>query len=95
VRVLLETAARQSSGIKIDPLIESESFDFMRHYAAWEDMISFQFPIGLDLADDPKLVARPLSKRDVASGNLLLGQLRGRSLPVASARFMRQLTTVL
>jgi len=95
VRVLLETAAQRSSGIEIDPLIESESFDFMRHYGAWEDMICFQFPIGLNMENDPKLVARPLSKRDVAPGNLLLGQLRGRTLPVASARFMRQLMTAL
>lgn len=95
VRVLLETAARRSSGTEVDPLIESESFDFMRHYAAWEDMISFQFPIGLDLEADPTLVARPLAKRDAAPGNLLLGQLRGRTLPVASARFMRQLVAAL
>ena len=32
-----------------------------------------------------------LDVRDVAPGNLLLGQLRGRTLPVASARFMREL----
>ncbi|MEO0402764.1 MAG: LysR family transcriptional regulator [Pseudomonadota bacterium] len=95
VRVLLETAARRSSGTEVDPLIESESFDFMRHYAAWEDMISFQFPIGLDMSNDPTLVARPLAKRDAAPGNLLLGQLRGRTLPVASARFMRQLVAAL
>lgn len=95
VRVLLETASRRSSGIEVDPLIESESFDFMRHYCAWENMISFQFPIGLDMTTDPKLVARPLAKRDVEPGNLLLGQLRGRTLPVASARFMRQLMAAL
>jgi len=95
VRVLLETAVRRSSGIELDPLIESESFDFMRHYGVWEDMISFQFPIGLDVTREAGLVTRPLSIRDVAPGNLLLGQLRGRTLPVASARFMRQLMTAL
>lgn len=95
VRFLLETAARRTSGMALRPLIESESFDFMRHYGAWEDMISFQFPIGLDMTAEPNLVTRPLAKRDVEPGNLLLGQLRGRTLPVASARFMRQLMTVL
>ncbi len=95
VRILLETAARRSSGIEIAPVIESESFDFMRHYGTWEDAISFQFPVGLNLSVDPHLVERPLAKRDVAPGNLLLGQLRGRTLPVASARFMRQLMTSL
>ncbi|MBO6792222.1 MAG: LysR family transcriptional regulator [Dinoroseobacter sp.] len=95
VRALLETAVRRLSGIEIAPVIESESFDFMRHYGAWEDAISFQFPVGLNLVNDPQLVERPLAKRDVAPGNLLLGQLRGRTLPVASARFMQQLMTVL
>lgn len=95
VRVLLENAARKSTGIQMDPLIESESFDFMRHYCLWEDMISFQFPIGLDMTNDPDLVSRPLAKRDVEPGNLLLGQLRGRTLPVASARFMRELMSAL
>ena len=95
VRVLLETAARKSTSAQVNPLIESESFDFMRHYAQWEDIISFQFPIGLDLDHDPDLVARPLAERDVAPGNLFLGQLRGRTLPVASARFMRELITTL
>ncbi len=95
VRILLETAARRLSGMEVKPSIESESFDFMRHYGAWEDMISFQFPIGLDMTNDPGLVTRPLAKRDVEPGNLFLGQLRGRTLPVASARFMRQLMTAL
>ena len=57
----------------------------------WENMIAFQFPIGLDMEQEPNLVSRPLDVRDVAPGNLLLGQLRGRTLPVASARFMREL----
>lgn len=95
VRILLETAVRRLSGVEVKPSIESESFDFMRHYGAWEDMISFQFPIGLDMTNYPGLVTRPLAKRDVEPGNLFLGQLRGRSLPVASARFMRQLMTSL
>ena len=95
VRVLLEAAARRLSSAEIAPLIESESFDFMRHYAEWEDMISFQFPIGLDMSQQPNLVARPLAIRDVAPGNLLLGQLRGRTLPVASARFVRDLVSAM
>ncbi len=95
VRVLLETAARRLTSVEVAPMIESESFDFMRHYGAWEDMISFQFPVGLDMDHQPNLVSRPLAVRDVAPGNLLLGQLRGRTLPVASARFMRDLVSAL
>ncbi|MEM7753374.1 MAG: LysR family transcriptional regulator [Pseudomonadota bacterium] len=91
IRVLLDAAARKSSSAEINPVVESESFDFMRHYTMWENMIAFQFPIGLDMEQEPNLVSRPLDVRDVAPGNLLLGQLRGRTLPVASARFMREL----
>ena len=53
VRALLEAAVRRLSGIEIAPVVESESFDFMRHYGAWEDAISFQFPVGLNLVNDP------------------------------------------
>lgn len=91
VRVLLDKAAMRLSSGSVAPFVESESFDFMRHYAEWEDIISFQFPLGLNLADKTGLVSRPLDTRDVPQGNLLLGQLRGRTLPVASARFAQQL----
>jgi len=90
VRQLLEGATRHLSS-KISPMVESESFDFMRHYGQWEDMISFQFPIGLSLDPSANLVSRPLSAPEVPHGNLLLGQMRGRVLPVASARFAQQL----
>ena len=95
VRILLDVAARRLNQLKVDPMVDSESFDFMRQYAEWEDIIAFQFPIGLDLSQTPNLISRPLDKQDVAPGNLLLGQLRGRALPVASARFMRDLETAL
>ncbi|MEO1308993.1 MAG: LysR family transcriptional regulator, partial [Pseudomonadota bacterium] len=75
VRVLLEEGARRLTALQINPLIESESFDFMRHYGEWEDLISFQFPIGLELAAESGLVSRPLHQPDVRPGNLLLGQL--------------------
>ena len=95
VRILLDVAARRLNQVNVDPMVTSESFDFMRQYAEWEDIIAFQFPIGLDLSQTPNLISRPLNKQDVAPGNLLLGQLRGRTLPVASARFMRELEATL
>lgn len=91
VRVLLEMAAKRTNFERLSPIAESESFDFMRHYVLEENAITFQFPIGLDLTGRLGYTARPLSTRDVEPGNLLLGQLRGRTLPVASALFARQL----
>ena len=95
VRVLLETAARRTTSTEVNPAIESDSFDFMCHYSEWEQMISFQFPIGLNNERTPEMVAIPLAEQDVAPGNLLLGQQRGRTLPVASARFLRELMATL
>lgn len=95
VRALLDSAARRLNSTKVAPVIESESFDFMRHCGHWENLLSFQFPVGLNMSAHRDLVARPLSMRDVAPGNLLLGQLRGRTLPVASARFVQELVLAL
>jgi len=55
----------------------------------YERIVSFQIPIGLPA--DPQLVIRPLPERDIRPGLLLLGQMRGRALPVASAKFALQL----
>jgi DNA-binding transcriptional LysR family regulator len=95
VRVLLDTAVKRTNFERLNPIAESESFDFMRHYVLRENALSFQFPVGLNLSASADYVVRPLSDRDVEPGNLLMGQLKGRALPVASARFVQQLTQAL
>ncbi|MFT7058688.1 MAG: DNA-binding transcriptional LysR family regulator [Pseudorhodobacter sp.] len=94
VRALLELAA--AAGTRpINPIVESDSFDFMRHYVRHENAVAFQIPIGLDVSPESGLVMRPVSTRDVPAGSLLLGQKRGRTLPVASARFAQGLAQAL
>lgn len=90
VRHLLDAAAARGSRA-IAPVVEADSFDFMRHYVLHENAIAFQIPIGLRVWPGSGMVVRPLSGRDVPPGNLLLGQMRGRTLPVASARFAQSL----
>lgn len=90
VRFLLDGAAK-SIGRQLSPVVETESFELIRHYVQTEQTIGFQIPIGLDPQRQSGLVIRPISERDVAPGVLLLGQQRGRSLPVASFRFATQL----
>lgn len=90
VRSLLDAAAKRI-GRQITPVVETESFELIRHYVQTEQTIGFQIPIGLDARRQAGLVVRPVSARDVAPGVLLLGQQRGRSLPVASFRFAMQL----
>jgi DNA-binding transcriptional LysR family regulator len=95
VRNVLDAAVLRSS-IKLQPAIESDSFEFLRHYARQDNTISFQIPIGIasgqKASDD---VSCPIDHRDVPPGILYLGQLRGRSLPVAVSRFAAQISSAL
>ena len=94
VRHLMDFAARRSSR-RVSPVVETESFEMIRHYVLHENVIGFQIPIGLRDRGDGALVFRPISERDLPAGNLILGQMRGRTLPVASARFAMQLAAAL
>lgn len=94
VRHLLELATRGRSR-RLDPIVEADSFEMMRHYVLYERAISFQIPIGLLPLRDPRLKVREISPRDLPPGLLLLGQMRARTLPVPSARFAMQLATAL
>ncbi|MDO9307225.1 MAG: LysR family transcriptional regulator, partial [Mesorhizobium sp.] len=94
VRHLLDFAARRGSR-RVAPILETESFELIRHYVLHEKVIGFQIPIGLTGFGDPQLVFRPISERDLPPGNLILGQMRGRTLPVGSARFAMQLASAL
>jgi len=91
VRHLMELAVRRTS-LTLQPELESDSFEFLRYYARSENILSFQLPIGLaPNADDDGTVSRPIDARDVPEGFLYFGQLRGRTLPVAAARFAQQM----
>ncbi|MEP2639881.1 LysR family transcriptional regulator [Roseobacter sp.] len=94
VRNLLEHAAT-AIGRTLTPTIETESFDLIRHYVTQENAVGFQIPIGLKPAADAGFGHRPLAERDVRPGQLLLGQMKGRALPVASAKFGQQLVAAL
>ena len=94
VRHLLEFATRGRSH-RLDPVVEADSFEMMREYVLHERVVSFQIPIGLLPARDPRLVVREIDPRDLRPGLLLLGQRRGRTLPVASAKFAVQLSAAL
>ncbi len=95
VRSVLDSAIVRLSA-KLRPVIETDSFEFLRHYARQDKTISFQIPIGIaqgTRANDD--VSRPIDPRDVPPGILYLGQLRGRTLPVAASRFAEQIATAL
>ena len=92
VRSLLDAAASRKN-IQLQAAIQSDSFEFLRHVVHHGHTITFQIEIGLPMPDEVDLgvVRRPLRGRDVPPGRLHLTQLKGRSLPVAAARFADQL----
>ncbi len=91
IRHLLETAVRRTS-LKLQPAIESDSFEFLRHHAVAEEIIAFQIAIGLPVQDAGRgMVCRPIDEHDVPPGMIYVGQLQGRNLPVAAARFANQM----
>ncbi|MBJ3775483.1 LysR family transcriptional regulator [Acuticoccus mangrovi] len=90
VRHLLELALRRSS-LEMNVALESDSFEFLRGFAHASPLVSFQIPIGLEENPTFNEVSRPLDERDMPSGLLYMGQLRGRALPIAPASFADQL----
>lgn len=94
VRHMIE-AALSGTSRRVNPVIESDSFDFMRHYVENENVLAFQIPIGLRLPRESGLVSRPIATRDLPPGSLILGQMRGRTLPIASAKFANAMIAAL
>jgi len=94
-RHLIDVALVQSS-TRLRIVLESDNFDFLRRYPTQEQLISFQIPIGLPETDHADgVTSRPVDGRDVPEGRLYLCQLRGRTLPVAAAKFAALLEGVL
>jgi DNA-binding transcriptional LysR family regulator len=93
-QLLDEVCAR--SGLNLQIAIESNSFEFLRGAVMGTKLISFQIRIGT-LMDGNRfgVVAREIDDRDVPRANLVLGQLRGRNLPVPAAMFAERLARVL
>lgn len=90
VRALIDLALLRFS-VRLRAMLESDNFDFLRRYPAQEQLISFQIPIGLPGEGGAEgVVSRPVDTRDIPEGRLYLCQLRGRTLPVAAAKFAAQ-----
>lgn len=97
MRFLLDDAMLRK-GDKLNKIIESDNFDFIKNYLSHEHCISFQLPIGLKsdgaeiienttTAGSDELLSREIEERAVPSGNLYVAQLKDRALPVAAALF--------
>ena len=76
-------------GINIKAVLESDNLQACEALTTDREHISLG--LCLNSMDEASLACARLSERDVASGFLFAGYLRGRALPVASARFLEQL----
>jgi len=88
-RQMLERFMVRSS-VKLKPLIESNSFEFLRYYLHHEQAISFQVAVGA-ISDHGEVVAREIEDRGFPRGQLVLASLAGRHLPVIAHAFAAHL----
>ena len=95
IRHLLEQAAVRSS-LKLPMIIESDSQALLTRSLLEGETISFQIPIGFDENHEGNTIGScEIDVRDIPEGRLCLGHLKGRNLPVASARFLDQVANCL
>ncbi|MET0445418.1 LysR family transcriptional regulator [Tardiphaga sp.] len=90
IRHLLDVA-RSRRQIEADTQIESGSLEFLRNFVMREQAVTFQILSGIP-QEDSRIYARPIDMRDLAPLQIVLGQLRGRVLSVAAAKFADQLS---
>ncbi|WP_372886265.1 LysR family transcriptional regulator [Shimia sp.] len=88
IRQILDATAGKV-GIELKPVLESNSLDLLRLMSQDSEALSFCLAINRrpELAKD-NLVAVPVDLQGVATSVLTAGHLRGRTLPVAAARFL-------
>jgi DNA-binding transcriptional LysR family regulator len=93
-RYLFDAAAHRA-GIEGNVVVTSSSFEFVQNYLLREPLVGFQVMSGLPPPEQRKrlgLAFRRVDSRDAPSATMALGQLRGRALPVAAAKFAEQVS---
>lgn len=81
-----------NKGLEVTPMLESNSFEYLKSHVAQTNAITFQISIGAPEINNDSITTCQLDSRDMCAGSLCLGQLKGRSLSVASSRFLEQIT---
>lgn len=85
-KLLLAAAGR------LNVMFDSNSFAMLPTLIVGTQVIGFNLEIGtLEWEDDPRLAVRPILDMQRASGPITLGQLKGRTLPLAAAKFAEHL----
>ncbi len=93
IRHLLDRSAITLSATP-DVAIESDNTFLLQRVIESSDLVTFSFSGGLPNHDQKTTLAhRPINSMDSAPGMLCIGQLRGRHLSVAAAKFLQQLSS--
>lgn len=92
IRYLLDNSALRL-GLNLRSIVQSDAREFLRDYKRQYLQVSFEIPINSNRSNESGLVAVPLNPMDVPAGHVFVGHLKGRTLPVAAARFLEQVTT--
>lgn len=93
VRNLLEQSAIRL-GINLRPVIQTDARGFLINYEREVEQLSFDIQINIpDNLEERGMLAIPINTLDVPEGFIFIGHLKGRTIPVASARFLEQVTT--
>ena len=92
IRHLLDQSALRL-GLNLRSIIQSDAREFLRDYKRQYLQLSFEIPINANRIDSSRYVAVPLDMMDIPAGNIFVGHLKGRTLPVAAARFLEKVTT--
>ncbi|MDA9401603.1 LysR family transcriptional regulator [Bradyrhizobium sp. CCBAU 45389] len=90
IRHLLDVATSRRQ-IVPNIQVESGSLEFLRNYVMREQAVTFH-ALSAVPREDRRIYARPIDTRDVTPIQIVLGQLRGRVLSVAAAKFADQLS---
>ncbi|WP_339949061.1 LysR family transcriptional regulator [uncultured Albimonas sp.] len=91
-RLLIERSLA-ARGFAATPELESNSFEYLKAHVARSRTVAFQIDVGAPREGEREgVVSLAVAARDVQAGALYFGQLKGRSLSVAAARFADQVT---
>ncbi|MFK7860993.1 MAG: LysR family transcriptional regulator [Granulosicoccus sp.] len=91
-RLLLDHALSKKT-FPTTPILQTNSFEYLKAHVAASHAITFQIHIGTPHdTQDAGIVSRPVNSTDVMSGVLTIGQKRDRTLSVAASRFIEQIS---
>ena len=90
----------ETSSIKVEPTLVSDSFGMMRKFSHQVGGVCFQVDIGspqneIALLYEDKMIALPLTDSKLPVGTLVLGVHYDRTLPLAAAKFAQDLELAL